>query len=193
MVSGEGDVDWKQKFEDEHLPLLKYHDKEENWQTEYDKTIIAKTEALKLVKVALVTTKDQMFTIKMDLGTNLITYLPYDVRGNAKNGGEVHLRCLFNNDKYLGHYTDLNNKNWTMSFIEEDEDETTIGEQSLLFKDVLMFLTVIQYYIMHKKEYIKITTDNGDVLSRSDLSSNNKVMFPMIVAYRMADYDHLFL
>jgi hypothetical protein len=184
---------WKDKFEVDHLPLLKTHKKDQDWIVEYIETEKAKKEAIKLVKVSMCLAKEAVFSLKMDIGSHLVEYLPKQVVKNAVNGGQVHILCLFNEDKWLGNYIDLTNKNWSMSFEEDNGDDTTIDVVGVVFEDVLSFLTVIEYQIMVKKELIQITTDDGVMLSRQDLFPQSKNDYPAVVAYRMADFDEKYI
>jgi hypothetical protein len=181
---------WRQRFDLDELPLISIKSQTQDWLDEYEKLTNAKKEALKLVKVALVTTKTPtFFTLQFNIKPHLIDYLPPNMPKKALHEGEVHIRCLLNEDTWLGHYTAPDYNQWRIAFIEENEDEETVEEIQQSFKAILLFLTVIQYFIMYKKELIQIKSEDGVMLSRQDLNPKDKNMFPSVVAYRMADYD----
>ena len=176
---------WKLKFYNDYLPVMNECTKSGDWYNEYKTTKAAQEEALKLVKVAIVTGKNSC-QINMDLYAQFFNLLPeLMIAGKDEKDCKINIECEFDEDGYLGHYTYPDNENWVISFGDSEDTSATC-----LFSEVLLFLTKIQYHIQNNEE-IEITNDEGP-LSRKAVEDAGDEAIKQLVAYKMADYNACF-
>ena len=168
---------WILKFHHDHLPIMNEHTKSGDWAKEIYLSKKAKSEALKLVKVAIITGITSC-NINVELSTQFVSLLPERMN---KEECKVSIECHFDEDECLGHYT-YDDHSWTMTI---DEDAT-----QCVFSEVLMFLTKVQYHILNDED-IEVTNDNGP-LKRKDVEEAGDNAIKQLIAYKMADYNELY-
>src|SRR5258708_11296798 len=117
----------------------------------------------------------------MELNEKLSNYISLDI--DIKNSGECNITCELN-DKWIGNVIEKNK--WSISFTEDNSDETTIEDVEIEFTEILKFMTIIQYYIKYKDELITITS-NTLFIHRNQLNEKTVSMYPFIIAYRTLD------
>ncbi len=170
---------WKLKFHHDHLPIMNDHKKSGNWINEYHLSKNAQSEALKLVKVAIITGTTAC-DINVELNAQCVGLLPE--RMCQEEACQVVIACDFDEDNHLGHYTYTDNDKWTMTI--ENKENTC------LFSEVLMFLTKVVYQIIND-ENIEVFNDNGP-LKRKDVEEAGDDAVKQLIAYKMADYNELY-
>ena len=174
---------WKLKFHQDQLPVMNECSKSGDWVKEYKNTKAAQTEALKMVKVAIVTGKTSC-QLNIDLNGQFFNLLPELMIANKdEKDCKINIECEFDEDEHLGHYT-YPDHNWNISFMDED---ATLNNYP--FKDVLMFLTKIQYHIQNNED-IEITNDEGP-LTRNAVEDAGEEACKQLIAYKMADYNDI--
>ena len=174
---------WKLKFHHDQLPVMNECNKSGDWVKEYKNTKAAQTEALKMVKVAIVTGKTSC-QLNIDLNGQFFNLLPELMIANKdEKDCKINIECEFDEDEHLGHYT-YPDHSWNISFMDED---ATLNNYP--FKDVLMFLTKIQYHIQNNED-IEITNDEGP-LTRNAVEDAGEEACKQLIAYKMADYNDI--
>ena len=163
---------WQQRFAYHQLPLLKEHTKTKDWIDDYKKVEKAKVEALKLVKVAIVTGSKDYCLINFNVDDA-------DLFNSLTTEGGVTLKCEFNANGKLGHYTD---PNYEWKILKQTEDEETAEDEVILFSKVLEIVITAIYH------NIKMYNTNH-TLSRSEAMEEDQ--HDVIAAYTMADYIQL--
>jgi hypothetical protein len=173
---------WFEKFNIDNLPLITVCKTNIEWIELYMNLEKAKLEISKLIKVAFATTNDKYITLSFKSNNFLSKFLP---NLNINYNGTIVIRCIY--QTISGNHYDLHNT-WSIVFIDDDLDnDESIDDLDTNYNDIKKLLIAVQYYIDLNHNII-ITGNNDMILSRKNLIPNEKPMFPVIVAYRMADY-----
>jgi hypothetical protein len=150
----------------------------------------SKNEMLKLLKIAIVTSTNKTMTeITFKLDEKYTNLLPKAVQYKAGESGDVAIRCEFI-DNFLGPYLEMTYP-WQLNFVSDDVDESTSEDTNVTFKDILLFLTSLQYYI-EKDDLDTVIVSKDVILTRKDLTTNSSSCYESLACYRLLDYNELY-
>ena len=175
---------WQLKFKHDNLPVMNQCVKSGDWIKEYKDTKNAQSEALKMVKVAIVT-GENCCTMNIELDEKFSNCLPENLIKEVTS--TINIMCPFDETEgHLGRYCDMDNGTWTMSSNTQGNEDGT--EMSCVFREVLLFLTKLQYHMLNNEE-IEITNDNGPLSRKAVENDDNSIQ--QLIAYKMADYNEI--
>ncbi len=150
----------------------------------------SKIEMLKLLKIAIVTSTNKSMTeITFKLDEKYTNLLPKVVQYKSGESGDVAIRCEFI-DSFLGPYLEMSYP-WQLNFVSDDVDESTSEDTNVTFKDILLFLTSLQYYI-EKDNLDTVIISKDVILTRKDLTINSSSCYESLACYRLLDYNELY-
>jgi len=176
---------WIRKFDNDALPVIKKQDNFESWVKHYKKVEQAKIEIIKLVKVAIVTSTP-LITIKFKLDKKYSHLLP---NMNTEENGDVIINCNLVKTKPLP-YLNLD-YTWTISFEVEDNYDDTVEQVEVTFRDILLLLTSLEYYMMYEQLDMVIVSDDF-ILSRKELTDKTATCFETTTCYKLLDNEMLY-
>jgi len=181
---------WESKFDLDLLPYKKC--KNFNDYVEYYKEVEkAKIEMEKLLKVALVTTNSKHYlSVKFKLDGEYVHLLPDNVKHGVEETGDVVIKCEIDKDFMKPYFS--KNYPWLISFVgDEDLDDNTIEEVEVLYNDILLLLTNLEYYRMINKLNIAIVSEDA-ILTRNELNSKTDNYSQTLACYKLLDYQQKF-